>query len=45
MSSDRVHLGLLATGWMVAFLLRRELQNGFHEWRRRRAEQPVRDDD
>jgi hypothetical protein len=45
MSSEIVHLALLVTAWVVAFLLGKELQHGFHEWCRRRAEQPVRDDD
>jgi hypothetical protein len=43
--SDVLHLGLLAIGWMVAFLLGKELQNGFYQWRRRTAERPVRHDD
>jgi hypothetical protein len=30
---------LLLTGWVVAFLLGRELQTGFREWRLRTAEQ------
>jgi hypothetical protein len=30
---------LLLTGWVVAFLLGRELQTGFREWRVRTAEQ------
>jgi hypothetical protein len=29
---------LLLTGWVVAFLLGRELQTGFREWRVRTAE-------
>jgi hypothetical protein len=30
---------LLLSGWVVAFLLGRELQTGFRQWRLRTAEQ------
>ena len=33
---------LLLSGWVVAFLLGRELQIGFREWRLRAAEQRTR---
>ncbi|HEY0583578.1 MAG TPA: hypothetical protein VGE94_15445 [Chloroflexota bacterium] len=33
---------LLLSGWVVAFLLGRELQTGFREWRLRTAEQRAR---
>jgi hypothetical protein len=36
---------LLLSGWIVAFLLGRELQVGFREWRMRAAEQRARRDD
>ena len=36
---------LLLTGWVVAFLLGRELQTGFRQWRLRTAEQRARIDD
>jgi hypothetical protein len=33
---------LLLSGWVVAFLLGRELQTGFRQWRLRAAEQRTR---
>lgn len=33
---------LLLTGWIIAFLLGRELQTGFHAWRLRTAEERTR---
>ena len=36
---------LLLSGWVVAFLLGRELQTGFRQWRLRTAEQRARIDD
>lgn len=36
---------LLLSGWVVAFLLGRELQTGFRLWRMRTAEQRARHDD
>ena len=36
---------LLLSGWVVAFLLGRELQSGFRQWRLRTAEQRARIDD
>jgi hypothetical protein len=35
---------LLLSGWVVAFLLGRELQTGFRQWRMRTAEQRARRD-
>ena len=36
---------LLLSGWIVAFLLGRELQMGFRQWRLARAEQRTRRND
>ena len=36
---------LLLSGWIVAFLLGRELQAGFRQWRMHAAEQRARRDD
>jgi hypothetical protein len=36
---------LLLSGWVVAFLLGRELQTGFRQWRMRTAEQRARRED
>jgi hypothetical protein len=36
---------LLLSGWVVAFLLGRELQTGFRQWRLRTAEQRARRED
>lgn len=35
MPHEAVEFGLLLSGWIVAFLLGRELQTGFHIWRTR----------
>jgi hypothetical protein len=32
-------IGLLLVGWVVAFLLGRELQTGFLQWRQSRRDQ------
>ena len=39
MSFETVEFLLLLSGWVVAFLLGRELQTGFRQWRLRAAEQ------
>jgi hypothetical protein len=39
MSIEILEFLLLLSGWVVAFLLGRELQTGFREWRVRTAEQ------
>ena len=41
MPPEALEFGLLLSGWIVAFLLGRELQNGFTQWRTRAAENPV----
>jgi hypothetical protein len=33
---DVAQLGLLLVGWVVAFLLGKELQTGFRQWRTQR---------
>jgi hypothetical protein len=45
MSVEVLELALLLGGWLVAFLLGRELQTGFHQWRVRTAEQRSRRED
>lgn len=45
MPIDTFQFVLLLTGWVVAFLLGRELQTGFQAWRLRTAEQRARRDD
>ena len=37
LSLQNVELGLAVLGWVVAFLLGKELANGFFQWRNRRA--------
>jgi hypothetical protein len=44
MSIDTLEFLLLLSGWIVAFLLGRELQNGYRLWRLRGAEQRTRRD-
>jgi hypothetical protein len=46
MSLETLEFVLLLSGWVVAFLLGRELQTGFRQWRLRTAEQrqPRRED-
>jgi hypothetical protein len=39
MPSETLEFLLLLSGWVVAFLLGRELQSGFHQWRVRAVEQ------
>jgi hypothetical protein len=39
MTVEALEFLLLLSGWVVAFLLGRELQTGFHLWRVRTAEQ------
>ena len=45
MSVETVQFLLLLSGWVVAFLLGRELQTGFRQWRMRTVEQRTRRDD
>ena len=39
MPPETLEFLLLLSGWVVAFLLGRELQSGFRQWRVRTAEQ------
>ena len=41
MSVETLEFLLLLSGWIVAFLLGRELQSGFRQWRLRVAEQRI----
>ena len=45
MTVETVEFLLLLSGWIVAFLLGRELQTGYRQWRLRVAEQRSRRDD
>ena len=45
MSPETLEFLLLLSGWIVAFLLGRELQTGFRLWRLRTAEQRSRRQD
>jgi hypothetical protein len=45
MSVETLEFLLLLSGWVVAFLLGRELQTGFREWRLKVAEQRARRED
>ena len=45
MPPETLEFVLLLSGWIVAFLLGRELQVGFRQWRMRAAEQRARRDD
>ncbi len=40
MSLDPLTAGLLLGGWVVAFLLGKELQTGFALWRARTSDRP-----
>jgi len=42
MSPETLEFLLLLSGWIVAFLLGRELQIGFRQWRLRTADQRTR---
>ena len=44
MSVEALEFVLLLSGWIVAFLLGKELQTGFRLWRTRTAEQRARRD-
>jgi len=44
MSVETLEFLLLLSGWIVAFLLGRELQTGYRLWRLRTAEQRARHD-
>jgi hypothetical protein len=41
MPPETLEFGLLLAGWVVAFLLGKELQTGFRQWRQQRAVQPT----
>jgi len=45
MSVETMEFLLLLSGWIVAFLLGRELQTGFREWRVRTNDQRARRQD
>jgi hypothetical protein len=45
MSVETLEFLLLLSGWIVAFLLGRELQTGYRQWRLRTAEQRARHED
>ena len=45
MSVETLEFLLLLSGWVVAFLLGRELQTGYRQWRLRVAEQRARRED
>ena len=45
MSLETLEFLLLLSGWIVAFLLGRELQTGFRQWRLRTVEQRARRED
>lgn len=38
MAPEFIEIGLLALGWIVSFLLGKELQTGFVQWRERAAQ-------
>ena len=44
MSVETLEFLLLLGGWVVAFLMGRELQTGYRQWRVRLAEQRARND-
>lgn len=41
MSTETLQILLAVAGWIVAFLLGKELTTGFTLWRTRRAERPI----
>ncbi len=45
MPAETIEFLLLLGGWIVAFLLGRELQTGFRQWRLKTAEQRIRRQD
>jgi hypothetical protein len=45
MSVEMLEFLLLLSGWIVAFLLGRELQTGYRQWRLRVADQRTRTED
>jgi len=45
MPAETLEFLLLLSGWIVAFLLGRELQTGFRQWRLKTAEQRTRRQD
>jgi hypothetical protein len=45
MPTETLEFLLLLSGWVAAFLLGRELQTGFRQWRLRAAEQRPRRED
>lgn len=42
MPQDTLQFGLLFAGWVVSFLLGKELHVGYKQWRMRAAESPIR---
>jgi hypothetical protein len=42
MPVDPLALGLVLAGWVIAFLLGKELQRGYAAWRERAASRPPR---
>ena len=44
MSVETLEFVLLLSGWIVAFLLGRELQTGYRQWRLKAVEQRTRRD-
>jgi hypothetical protein len=45
MTVETLEFLLLLSGWIVTFLLGRELQTGYRQWRLRAAEQRARTED
>ena len=45
MTPEMLQIWLAVAGWLAAFFLGKELSKGFNEWRLRRAERQIRDDD
>jgi len=45
MSVETLEFLLLLSGWIVAFLLGRELQTGFRQWRMRTSDERARRQD
>jgi hypothetical protein len=45
MSVETLEFLLFLSGWIVAFLVGRELQTGYRQWRLRAAEQRTRRED
>jgi hypothetical protein len=45
MSAEMIQIALAMLGWIVAFLLGKELATGYSQWRARRAERAASRDD